>query len=193
MKRSTPYSNSNWDFSSIWNILYDADHISYPFLRAFTYDTPDANPEVNPIPGLAHCTDPTGAPNIGSDIAICYNTKPNTIVIVTQPTGYIGILDYKWQSSTDGTTFSDISGANSSSLSFSSNLTQTTWYKRLAKDGTCNTTFAPSYGVWKVTVYPQFTVGEINSTGETICYNGNPAEIGSKTDASGGDGSISYQ
>ena len=35
-----------------------------------------------------------------------------------------------------------------------------------------------------------FTTGAINTTGETICYNGNPAIIGSTTAASGGDETI---
>ncbi|HEY1195254.1 LamG-like jellyroll fold domain-containing protein [Flavobacterium sp.] len=44
-----------------------------------------------------------------------------------------------------------------------------------------------------VTVLPQFTTGTISSTGETICSGGNPSQIGSTTDASGGDGVITYQ
>ena len=42
------------------------------------------------------------------------------------------------------------------------------------------------------TVYPNFNSGAIETTGETICYSGNPAQIGSSTAASGGDGNITY-
>jgi len=42
-------------------------------------------------------------------------------------------------------------------------------------------------------VYPSFTAGAIETTGETICYNGDPATIGNSTLASGGDGTITYQ
>jgi len=44
-----------------------------------------------------------------------------------------------------------------------------------------------------VIVHPVFTVGAIFTTGETICYNGNPGIIGSAIDASGGDGTITYK
>ena len=44
-----------------------------------------------------------------------------------------------------------------------------------------------------VTVRPAFTAGAINTTGETICYGGNPSVIGSATAASGGDNSITYK
>lgn len=45
----------------------------------------------------------------------------------------------------------------------------------------------------EVTVRPQFTAGAIQTTGETICYNGDPGLIGSATDASGGDNVITYK
>ena len=43
-----------------------------------------------------------------------------------------------------------------------------------------------------LTVYSTFTAGAINTTGETICYNGDPGTIGSATAASGGNGTITY-
>ena len=44
-----------------------------------------------------------------------------------------------------------------------------------------------------ITIRPQFTTGEITTTGETICYNASPAAaIGNAADASGGDLSITY-
>ena len=61
-------------------------------------------------------------------------------------------------------------------------LTSTTTYRRYAKDATCNTTPTASTGDWTVTVRPNFTSGTIASTGETICYGGTPAQIGSTTD-----------
>ena len=44
-----------------------------------------------------------------------------------------------------------------------------------------------------VTVYPQFDAGAISATGETICYDGTPAAIGTTTAASGGDGNFFYR
>ncbi|MEN9908113.1 MAG: hypothetical protein RLZZ540_1262, partial [Bacteroidota bacterium] len=48
-------------------------------------------------------------------------------------------------------------------------------------------------GSWTVTVRPVFTSGTISSTGETICYNGDPSVIGSTTASSGGDNAITYK
>jgi hypothetical protein len=43
------------------------------------------------------------------------------------------------------------------------------------------------------TVYTTFTSGAILTTGETVCYNGDPTSIGNATVASGGDTSITYE
>ncbi|NLN95422.1 MAG: hypothetical protein GX128_04540, partial [Bacteroidales bacterium] len=43
-----------------------------------------------------------------------------------------------------------------------------------------------------LSVYPEFNAGAIATTGETICYGDTPSEIGSETDAGGGDGNITY-
>lgn len=43
------------------------------------------------------------------------------------------------------------------------------------------------------TVYATFTAGAILNTGETVCYNGDPASIGNATLASGGDETITYK
>ena len=45
----------------------------------------------------------------------------------------------------------------------------------------------------EVTACENFSSGTISSTGETICYNGNPAEILSTTAASGSGASITYK
>jgi hypothetical protein len=105
------------------------------------------------------------------------------------------VIGYQWQSSTTSgiTGFADIGSATGTTYDPPTGLTDTTWYRRMVKDGTCNTTFTASTGVWQVTVRPNFTAGAINTTGETICYNGNPALIGSTTAASGGDNAIAYQ
>ncbi|MDR0871845.1 MAG: hypothetical protein LBN27_00050, partial [Prevotellaceae bacterium] len=43
-----------------------------------------------------------------------------------------------------------------------------------------------------VTIRPAFNAGAIATTGETICPNGTPTEIGNTIAASGGDGTITY-
>lgn len=51
-----------------------------------------------------------------------------------------------------------------------------------------NDYFAYTFGIY----CPEFLSGAIEITGETICYAGTPAAIGSETAASGGDNNISY-
>ena len=126
---------------------------------------------------------------------VCHGGDPANIGSSVVASGGDGSIAYQWQSSTasQSTGFGNISGATGASFDPPSGLTQTTWYRRMAKDGTCNPAFAPSDGVWKTTVYGNFTAGGIVATGETVCFGGNPAAIGSSVDAGGGDGAIVYQ
>ena len=123
---------------------------------------------------------------------ICYGGTPSSIGSNTAASGGDETITYSWRSSADGYSAA-ISGATSATYTPPSGLTATTSYQRYAKDNTCNTTPTVSSGTWTVTVRPNFTAGAINTTGETICYNGNPALIGSSTAASGGDESITYE
>ncbi|MEI7595271.1 MAG: gliding motility-associated C-terminal domain-containing protein [Bacteroidota bacterium] len=124
---------------------------------------------------------------------ICYNGDPAMISNSVVSSGGDGAIVYQWQSSTDGIIYSDISGAESSSYNPPSNLTVTTWYRRQAHDGTCELSFLSSTGVWKVTVYDDFSAGAILSIGETICYAGEPNIIGNSVSSSGGNGVYTYQ
>ncbi len=119
---------------------------------------------------------------------ICYGGDPALIGSATAASGGDGSIVYEWRA--DGT---PIASSNSATYDPPSGLTATTVYTRYAKDGTCNTTFTVSTGSWTVTVRPAFTSGAINTTGETICYGGDPALIGSATAASGGDQTITYK
>ena len=124
---------------------------------------------------------------------ICYGGTPATVIgSQTDAGGGDGTITYSWRSSVDGYT-ADISGATSSTYTPPSGLTASTSYRRYAHDASCNTTATVSTGTWTVNVRPQFTPGEIVTTGETICNGGTPATaIGSQTDAGGGDESITY-
>ena len=126
--------------------------------------------------------------------AICYGGIPSTeIGSTTDASGGHGTITYEWRSSADAYATA-ISGATSATYTPSTSLTATTSYRRYAYDATCNTTATVSTGTWTVTVYDQFSTGEIATTGETICYGATPAtEIGSTTDASGGHGTITYE
>ncbi|HPO61758.1 MAG TPA: choice-of-anchor Q domain-containing protein [Candidatus Kapabacteria bacterium] len=142
------------------------------------------------------CKNPTNGGTIAAAQTICYNTAPAEITNSTAPTGYSGTLEYKWQKSTTSGSadFTDIESSNSEDYSPAA-LTQTTWYKRLARVNCQNDwTSAVESNVIEITIRPQFTAGAIATEGEMICNNtGSFTQITSSTAASGGDGTITYK
>jgi len=76
---------------------------------------------------------------------ICYDENPDPIGSTTVASGGDGDIEYKWQSSPDGNSWTDIAGTNAATYD-PPNLTVTTHYKRLAKDGTCSP-FEESTGI----------------------------------------------
>jgi hypothetical protein len=127
---------------------------------------------------------------------ICYNTTPTfTIGNATSAGGGDGSITYQWQKSLKGD-FTDAVTINSNTATLTGAtigvLTDTTTFRRQARDGTCNS-FTTSTNTWRIIVRPEFTSGAITTTGETICFNGDPVTITSSAAASGGDGNITYK
>lgn len=83
---------------------------------------------------LKACNNPTNGGTIGENQEINEDETPSEITNEESPSGHRGTLEYKWQKSTTGedSGFSDISDSNADSYSPGS-LSETTWYKRLAK------------------------------------------------------------
>ncbi len=106
---------------------------------------------------------------------ICYNGDPAQIGSTTSASGGDQVISYQWQSSTTGesTDFSDIIGADEASYNPPSGITETTWFLRMAKDGTCQTSFTASAGLWKVTVEPTPVAGTLTKTPNVmnVCEN----------------------
>ena len=140
------------------------------------------------------CSNPTAGGTIAINQAICNGTSPSALSSVTLPANYSGTLEYKWQYSTptDSLSFTDI--ANNSIGYAPGNLTATTWFKRVVRVSCANDWIgAAESNVVKITIRPLFSAGAIETTGESICNNGDPAEIGNTSLASGGNDSIVYQ
>ncbi|MDP2088754.1 MAG: hypothetical protein Q8J84_05075, partial [Flavobacteriaceae bacterium] len=90
---------------------------------------------VNNDPGL--CT--AGAINTAGE-TICYNGDPSVIGSSTDASGGDGAIEYQWQSSTDSAFTTPVTiASNTSTYDPPANLAVSTWYRRQAKDGTCNT------------------------------------------------------
>ncbi|HXB32683.1 MAG TPA: DUF6443 domain-containing protein, partial [Puia sp.] len=128
----------------------------------------------------------------GGSQAINYNTTPANIVSSGASGGNCFPEYYsQWESSTNGTTWQNISGATSATLNLSAtNLTQTTYYVCEVNDPIINTVaYSP---IATVTVYPQLVSGTISPASQTIVSGTVPdtLKLGS---TSGGSGSYAYQ
>lgn len=123
---------------------------------------------------------------------ICYDGDPGLIGNLTGASGGDESITYQWQSSPDAafTTPVTLTGSNSLTYDPPAGLRSTTWYRRLAKDGSCNA-FMPSDGIWKVTVRNQF-VAPIVSSNQIICWNTTASPL-TATAATGGTGPYTYQ
>ena len=80
------------------------------------------------------CANPTDGGTIGADQTGCTPFDPVLIDDTAEPSGHMGILEYKWQKSVSSgiSGFTDIPSSNSDNYN-PGPLTQTTWFKRLAR------------------------------------------------------------
>ena len=106
---------------------------------------------------------------------ICNHGDPAEIGNTTIASGGNGSIVYQWQSSLDAafTTPTDIN-SNTPTYNPLSGLTETTWYRRQAKDETCNTSWNTSAGVWKVTPSspnPILTGDNTVTQGQVVTYS----------------------
>jgi len=105
---------------------------------------------------------------------ICYNGDPLVIGSSTDANGGDLAITYQWQSSIDAAFTAPVTiVSNTATYDPPSGLIVTTYYRRLAKDNTCNNTFASSAGVWQVTITPLLSsVSIAPSIDQSICANG---------------------
>jgi len=121
-----------------------------------------------------------------SSQTLCYSTAPTTLS-ATAASGASNSFTYKWQSSTNNSTWNDISGQTS--LTYSpGTLLSTMYYRILATDVNCG---SKESNVITITVYNPLTKPVISSA-QTICPGTAPAQL-TATPATGGSGAFSYQ
>lgn len=97
---------------------------------------------------------------------LCKGADPAAILSVSDATGGDGNITYKWQSSGDEDFSSpnDIPDSDTTSFDPPAGFTNTTWYRRLVKDGSEGAEFVPSDGIWKISVEktpPVLTLKEV--------------------------------
>ncbi|MGG8495385.1 beta strand repeat-containing protein, partial [Tenacibaculum sp. TC6] len=134
--------------------------------------------------------DVVSAGAIAADQTICNGGDPVAFTSSTDGSGS-GTISYKWESSTDGTTWNIIAGATGATYD-SGALTTTTQFRR-STISTQNSVACESSPTAVVTV----TVQDVVSAGaiaadQTICNGGDPVAFTSSTDGSG-SGTISYK
>lgn len=123
----------------------------------------------------------------GGNSPICYNTNAG-ILTGTAATGGAPGTTMQWEFSTDGATYTAITGQTTLNLVLG-NLTQTMWY-RLRYNNTCGTVYS---NVTNIVVYNQFVVGSIAFVGTNPgCYNTDPGMF-TGVAAAGGDPTTTYQ
>jgi autotransporter-associated beta strand protein len=129
--------------------------------------------------------------SIGSNQTICNGATPSTLTNTASATTSTGTISYTWQKSTVtiNAGYVDIPGATSATYA-PGPLTQTTYFKRIASNGLGDSSATNSV---TITVRDAFNAGMIATSGESVCYNGNPSLVGPVTAATGGDNSISYK
>jgi hypothetical protein len=107
--------------------------------------------------------------SVSSSQTICYNTAPEALV-ATEPTGGSGPYSYQWQSSSDGSSWSDIFGETSTVFNPPA-LTSSIYYRVVYTDAgspSCGT--VESYSA-QITVTPEL-LASIPTTPEILCNNG---------------------
>ena len=176
----------NYTYSRTFNTSVNAltDNVSisnliagtYTFKVAVTDISTSANTNFDEINITVYPTSVAGSAS--SDQTICYNTAPAQLSL----TGSVGTI--QWQSSTDNSTFINITEATSSTYSPGA-LTQTTYYRAIVKSGVCST--ATSNTV-TITVNPASVSGTASSS-QTICYNTAPTQLS----LAGSIGTIQWQ
>ena len=154
----------------------------------------ETGPNCTGLPVIIHVTvlPQMTAPVITAAQTICYGATPAQLTMPTLPTGGNGTYTYQWQSSPDGTTWTDIAGATGTTYTPSA-LTATTSYHVIATaTGAQSCGVVPTSNVVTITVLPQMTAPVITAA-QTICYNTAPELITMPTLPTGGNGTYTYQ
>src|SRR6187402_2179382 len=151
-----------------------------------------------------------GISNTGE--TMCSGNIPTlTIGSVTDASGGGGSIVYQWQYSTDINFINNVTTISDSSTDPNSpppplrsgsvigatytptqTLAQTTYYRRLAKDGVCDTAFTSSSGIWTVTVNLSPNLSNFSTGASDACLGFLSQVTISSTTLADGDYNVSY-
>ncbi|UII76265.1 DUF6443 domain-containing protein [Flagellimonas sp. HMM57] len=118
---------------------------------------------------------------------ICYSGNPGTIGSTATASNGEGGYIYQWQVSANNSSWSNVSGATSTSYNPPGNMVSSRWYRRRVIS--CGQTKYTNKV--KITVRSALTSGS-TSGNQNICYGGNPSQISSTANPINGN-TYSYQ
>lgn len=124
--------------------------------------------------------------SISSSQTICADQTPSTF-LGTAPTGGSGLYTYTWEQSYDLLSWSPANGFNNLQDFSESQLSSTTYYRRIVSSGVCASSVSSPI---TVTVIPSLSNNSI-STSQTVCSSQTPSTLTGST-PSGGDNTYSY-
>lgn len=125
--------------------------------------------------------------SIGTDETICSGNTPKALTETAVLAGGTKSYTYQWQMSTDGTAWTNLSGATNATYAPGA-LFSTTWFRRAVFSGPCVNNFSNPV---KITVQGTITNFEISES-QTICANTAPQMLNGLNPA-GGNNSYDYQ
>lgn len=133
------------------------------------------------------------AGTIGNDQVLCEGSVPADLVELTPATGGNGTYTYQWKSAADPTgPYTDIVGAENKNLSFSSGLTDTTYFKREVRSGVYSPIITDGYVT--IMVQPQLVAGSVKNIGVAeICFGEQAGKFEEENAPTGGDSDYAYQ
>jgi hypothetical protein len=166
-------------FTSATNLLpTNVGLVAGLYMAGITTDyagTSRANPPTIGALEVSTCSNPAAGGTIETNQSGCSPLDPVEITSTAAATGFLGTLEYKWQASVTGSTdgFTDLEASNSETYD-PGILTQTTWFKRLARVG-CKSDWAGAAesNAVEITVTPAPEV--ISDNTATICSGASPA------------------
>ncbi len=118
---------------------------------------------------------------------LCYN-NPGGSFIGTPATGGKGIYTYQWQSSSDGTNWANILGANALTYNVG-NLLTTTRFRVACINPLCGTLYS---NIITINVYSVFVAGTVTGGNNNICNGANGGTL-TATASTGGAPGTTYQ
>lgn len=209
-----PSSSANFNVTitggtSPYTVVYSDGSSNFTVNNYISGSNITVSPSINTTYTLVSVTDATSAlitPISGSAVVTINAGSSPTFTASAGATSCAGVnIVYTTQAGNDNYAWTFLKGAAPAVLGTDYNLiggsttTETVTIQWLLASGIATFSASVTYttclgaSATSSTTVSVFNAGTINSTGEAICFNGNPSLIASTTAASGGDGVITYK